>query len=132
VPAGNQLKTSKTLRSWLKSFIGSIHISLGGDWWTLDFGFRFKLDIVYWFVFLWISGRYKWCRHRFLPPTTEGRISPCTEFAVSMSIMALIGCGTYQVLQRCTQLILILFVVFLAFMYVYGSPGGLQLERRMM
>jgi hypothetical protein len=26
----------------------------------------------------WISARYKWRRHGFLPPTTGGGVSPCT------------------------------------------------------
>jgi len=30
---------------------------------------------------LWISARYKWRRHGFLPPTTGGGVSPCAGSA---------------------------------------------------
>jgi len=43
------------------------------------------LDIVHGvLLFLWISGRYKWRQHGFLPPTTGGGVSPCTESAVRL------------------------------------------------
>jgi len=37
-------------------------------------------------TFKWISGRYKWRPHGFLPPTTGGGVSPCTESAVRLLI----------------------------------------------
>jgi len=30
---------------------------------------------------LWISARYKWCRHEFLPPANGGGVSLCTGSA---------------------------------------------------
>jgi len=30
---------------------------------------------------LWITARYKWCRHGFLPPANGGGVSPCTGSA---------------------------------------------------
>ena len=37
-------------------------------------------------IILWISGRYKWRRHGFLPPTAGGGVSPCTKSAERLLI----------------------------------------------
>jgi len=51
---------------------------------------------------LWISARYKWCRHGFLPPS-ESRVevdSPCAPDPPKRRHGAVpIGCGTYGCIQ---------------------------------
>jgi hypothetical protein len=46
-----------------------------------------RLDVFYGvLLFLGISGRYKERQHVFLPPTTGGGVSPCTESGVRLLI----------------------------------------------
>jgi len=91
------------------------------------------LDVIYGVLLvLWISGRYKWRRHGFLPHTTGGGVSPCTESAVRLliahrSVVGLIkSCGGVCIGFGCFRM------RFLLFIYVCGSPGGLLFKGGMM
>jgi len=76
-PAGNLRSMSKMHRNYLISCTKRIQGSLKNDWTgglclCVDMGFTLL-------TFLWITC---WCichQHWFLPPTTGGGVSPCTE-----------------------------------------------------
>ena len=77
-------------------------------------------------LLLWISARYKWRRHRFLPPPETSQVDvefPRAPDPPNGSHMVLIGSGTYDFLHLCTLngCLVVSFLLLYGFMQPRGS-----------
>jgi len=85
---------------------------------------------------LWISARYKWRRHGFLPPANGGGVSPCTGSTERSPL----SCTDrlWDLWVRTIAYVERLFDYSLSFPFIpfsctgFGSPGGLRLKRGIM
>jgi len=81
---------------------------------------------------LWISARYKWRRHGFLPPGTGGGVSPGAGSAERLTCAVPISTGTYWFVRVPTWNVCLI-ASFLSFPCTWVcSAGGLLLKRGMM
>jgi len=92
-----------------------------------------RLDVFYGvLLFLWITSRYTWRRHGFLPPTTGGGVSLCTESAVRLLIEPRSVVGHIKLCRAVRIGFVSLHMRFLLIIYVCGSPGSLLQKGGMM
>jgi len=84
---------------------------------------------------LWISARYKWHRHGFLPPANGGGVSLCTGSAERSPLSCIdrlwdLWVHTIAYVGWMVSFFVSLFFPFL--LYGLCSPGGLRLKRGIM
>jgi len=128
--AGNLRRIYGMRRNLSISFTASIRRSLNGDW-TCRSGIGRFIAVVL-FLFIWNSGRYKRHRYAYLPPTTGGGVSPSTECAVSQHIEQWLVVGRVKSCGGVRIGFDSIWMCFLLFIHVCGSPGGPLLNGGMM